>query len=332
MSRLPAITAGPRRRWLLALGANGLMQGLCAAASSLALGRLANDAALLPSAAVITTGAALLIVLKRVELDTAEQLGQDYAIDVRDRLYRRVLEDRAADGSTPRPAAVLLRFTTDLNGLRQWASQGLAVLIGDGALLLVVLAVLAAVAPLLAAIALGGSLLMLAVTLLLRRRLHAANQSLRQLRSRLSATVARRLHEAKPDNDVRRDCRRLRRRGEDVALVARDRARIQGTVRGAATAIGLVTVAAMVLAAHRLPGAVPTSGSVLVAIALGGLVAAPLRRMTRAFEIRQSHRVARQRIERLLRPDERLPTESPDVAESEPEKVSGNAGPLFPVA
>lgn len=302
MSRLPAIAAGPRRRWLLALAANGLGQGLCAAAASLALGRLADDAALPPSAAVIAASGALLIVLKRVELDAAERLGQDYAIDVRDRLYRRVLDDRAADGSTQRPAAVLLRFTTDLNGLRQWASQGLAVLIGDGALLLVVLAALATVAPLLAAIALAGSLLMLAVTMLVRRRLHDTNLRLRQLRSRLSATVARTLNEVDADPDHRRDRRRLRRRGEEVALAARDRARVQGTVRGAATAIGLLTIAAMVVAAHRLPGAVPAAGSAVVAIALGGLVAAPLRRLTRAFELRQSHRVARQRIERLLRP------------------------------
>lgn len=299
MSRLPAIAIGRRRRWLLLLGGNGLLQGMAAAAASLALGRLGaaggEDLARGPLA-IVALAALLLALLKQRELIVAERLGQDYAIDVRDRLYAAA----CSAGGVP-ASSLLLRFVTDLNGLRQWASRGLAVLIGDGAFLLMLLLAIAVQAPWLATVAAGGTLALGAVMLATRTRLHGADSELRRLRARLSGGLARRLARAPADLDLPAERRRLRRRGAALAEAAIERARWQGLTRGAAIAIGLLTLGAMLLVArHAAPAAGP--GAVVSMIAIASLITAPLRRLARAFELRQTWRVARARAETLLRP------------------------------
>jgi ATP-binding cassette subfamily B protein len=301
--RLPPIARGPRRGWLALLAANGLLQGLAAAAASLALGRLAGAATGTDqtAAALLTVAAAalLLALLQQRERVDAERLGQDYAIEVRDRLFESAFADlRGAAG--PSPGAVLLRFVSDLNGLRQWASRGLAVLIGDGLFLAVLLLVIGIAAPLLAAVAGGGVLLLGGLMLLVRRPLRAADGELRRLRARLSGGVARRLAERGPDFELHRERRRLRRRGEALAEAAIERARWQGITRGAALAVGLLTIAAMLLIAGRSAIAAEP-GALVTVIAVASLIGAPLRRLARAFELRQTWRVARARAESLLR-------------------------------
>ncbi len=297
MSGLPPIAAGARRRWLLKLAANGLLQGLAAAAASLSLGRLAGSMTTAPLV-VVATAAALLALLKQRELIDAERLGQDYAIEVRDRLFAAALATQ--EGRRPAaPGALLLRFVSDLNGLRQWASRGLAVLIGDGLFLASLLLVIAVATPWLAAVAAGGVLLLAGLMVLIQRPLRAADSELRRLRARLSGGIARRLSDAGPGFDLPREQRRLRRRGEALAAAAIARARWQGVTRGAAVAIGLLTIAAMVQVAA--PASAATGpGAVISVIAIASLIAPPLRRLARVFELRQTWLVARARIESLL--------------------------------
>lgn len=301
MSGLPPIGAGRRRRWLALLAGIGLLQGGSAALASLALGRLAGHSATADAApvlALIAVAALLLALLKQRELIVAERLGQDYAIEVRDRLFAAAL---AADRQSRdrAPAALLLRFVTDLNGLRQWVSRGLAVLIGDGLLLIVLLSVIAIGAPWLAAVALAGTVLLGLLMLAVRAPMAAADGALRQRRARLSSGLANRLSKSAAALDAGRERRRLRRRGSALAEAAISRARWQGVTRGAAVAIGLLTVAAMLVVAGR-KSEFAEPGAMVTVIAVASLIAAPLRRLARAFELRQTWRVARSRAESLL--------------------------------
>lgn len=301
MSALPPIAVGPRRRWLALLAGNGLVQGGGAAVASLALGRLSGlpaDADVAPMLAAIAAAAVVLAVLKQRELIDAERLGHDYAIEVRDRLFAAALAADRRDGDR-RPAALLLRFVTDLNGLRQWVSRGLAVLIGDGLFLLVLLSVIAVDAPLLAAVALAGTALLGLVMLAVRAPMAAADGELRQRRARLSAGIANRLSKPAVTLDAGRERRRLRRRGTALADAAINRARWQGVTRGAAIAVGLLTIAAMLIVAVRAPG-LAEPGATVTMIAVASLISTPLRRLARAFELRQTWRVARARAESLL--------------------------------
>ena len=131
---LPRLLSGPRRALMIRLLLNGVAQ----AASAFAMAWLLREAmsglrtgapAGTPSWQIIggLVLAALVILGLRVrEQIDAERLGQDYVMKTRLRLFQRLA---AAPARTERPARfglTMTRMITDLNGLRNWVSMGVA--------------------------------------------------------------------------------------------------------------------------------------------------------------------------------------------------------------
>lgn len=304
--QLPPVFFGPRRRWLLLLIANGTAQGALAAGAALligsAFGSQSHSTALLVSGLLLAT--ALAALLKAAEAVHAERLGQHYAAGVRVQLFAHLAgADPAASGQLSR-GVLMLRFVTDLNGLRLWASQGLARLWSCAALLLAALGLLALQSPTLALAASGGVVLVAAVLLLASPQLQQRERALRRQRGRLAGKAHRRLGSlARLQREGRgaEATAQIERRSTEVAEAAIHRAQLRGLLRGVAEAGAWIALIGVVLAGRAgLASGALNLAQLFSALTLTGLLAAPLALVERAIEYRHGHRVAREKLLRLL--------------------------------
>lgn len=156
---LPPLLSARRRRWLLALMANGLARALLAAGALVGL-RLAmaepGPALPLPVliGAMVLGFAAAAWLMRRETLD-AEALAQHYIAHVRLRLFDRLATFTPAQIQRRSRGGVLMRFVGDVQALRGWVGRGIARGIVAGAMLAMLWPMLAWLAPALAAVAAG---------------------------------------------------------------------------------------------------------------------------------------------------------------------------------
>lgn len=306
MNRVPPVFSGARRRWLLQLIANGIAQGLLAALAALWVGRAFGeqtlDTPLLLGGFAI--GAALAAWLKAQEAVTAERLGQHYAAGVRVQLFEHLTRADPARAQGLSRGGLMLRFVTDLNGLRLWASQGIARLWASGAMLMSALLLLAWQAPTLALAAGLGLLAVTSALLLAAPRLEAAERQLRRERGRLAKSAHRRLERLQAIQQAGRgaaETARIQRDSAAVSAAAVQRARLRGLLRGAAETGGWLALVGVVLAGRAgLADGSLSLPQVFSALTLAGLMAAPLALIERAIETRHGHRVAREKLDHLL--------------------------------
>lgn len=290
--RLPALRRGSRRSPLLRLLAAGLAQGALAFVVVLLFARIGTAPLAQTVAALLALGLALGL-LRAIETVEAERLGQAYVRALR----RRLLERLDAAGGGGARGSLWLRLTGDLNGLRRWVGTGLARSLCALAMLATLGLALLVQAPWMALAlpaALGPPLLAM---LLLQARLRLREQTLRRARARLATEVDRWLDRHRPaavspvSEPRPQQQRLLRLRGRRVAAAAVARARVHALVRGLAECAPLSATAALLLAmpAHQ-------TGVLLSILALAGLIAAPLRDLGLAWEMRQSYVVARHQV------------------------------------
>lgn len=306
MNTLAPIFSGPRRRWLLLLVAMGLLQGALAAAAALWIGHAFGENAYATPLllAGFVAGALLAAALKAREAVLAERLGQHYATGVRVQLFEHLTRaDTAASGKLS-AGVLMLRFVTDLNGLRLWASQGLARLWSASATLLAALGLLAVQAPQLALAAAAGVLLVAAVLLLASQRLQGRERSLRRARGRLAGSAHKRLAGLEALQQQGRgaaETERIRRKSAAVSEAAIARARLRGLLRGVAEAGAWLALVGVVLVGREgLASGAYSLPQVFAALTLAGLLAAPLAQIERAIEYRHGHRIAAEKLQRLL--------------------------------
>lgn len=306
MADIPKPYAGRRRLLLLRLIANGIAQGASAGLFALALRGLldAQGPSRMPwllfaglSASVLITGG-----LRWLERIDAERLGQSYVNHVRLRLFDHLGRIPPSRLQRIRHGNLSLRFVGDMSVLRFWASRGLARVWVAGAMILGVLIVLATLDPrfaLAVAFVLGcgaaamryGSGALDASVRVARKRQGRFAASINEQLLRLPMIQAYARRDAERAAVVERS-RRLR--NAAVSLAIRSGLMIAIT----AVTTGLATIAVILIGSL---GARHTHGTMLAALLLVSLLATPLHRLGRVFELWRSARVAREKIEALLR-------------------------------
>lgn len=294
-TQLPSLRAGSRRAPLIALLGIGLGQGITAFAVVFLIGRLDDAASRDQTLALLLVLALLLGALKALETVQSETLGQVYVRALRRRLVERLFAEGPEALQRHRRGALWLRLSSDLNGVRQWIAAGLARVFCALPMLAALIAGLAVTQPLLALLALAALAAVGGLALALRSTLHERERGLRRARGRLAGHVddcLGALADPRAAHDARLDT--LRRRSRDVADASVARARLHGALRGTTETVTLLAVVA------ALAWALTHGGDALSALALFGMLTAPLRDLARAWELRQSHVVAGARLRALL--------------------------------
>lgn len=301
MSALPHLFRGSRRAPMQRLLALGLAQGVAAFATVHLLGQLALGRANVWLLLGLAGAALALGVLHVLEVIEAERLGQAYTRALRRRLLEHLWGAGSAALSQFGRGGLWLRLTSDLNGLRQWISLGVARLVCALPMLLALVVSLAFTQPPLAAVALFVLGVLAGLAAALRAALRRRETELRRARGRLAGQVDRALTRLATDAHPQagdRTLTTLRRRGREVERTAIARARLHGLLRGSAQFLALgTTVAAMAWTLHTVPDARDGAAS---ALALLALLAAPLRDLERAWEMRQSYVVAGSNLRRVF--------------------------------
>jgi ATP-binding cassette, subfamily B, bacterial len=303
---MPTPFAGKRKALLVRLIANGIAQGASAGMFALALRALLDTQG--PSRAPWLLFAGLLISvlitggLRWLERIDAERLGQSYVKHVRLCLFDHLGRIPPSRLLRIRHGNLSLRFVGDMSVLRFWASRGLARVWVAGAMIAGVLSVLAmldlrfalAVALVLgcgAAVMRFGAGALDASVRVARKRQGRFAASINEQLLRLPMIQAYARRDAERAAVVERS-RRLR--NAAVSLATRSGLMIAIT----AVTTGLATIAVILIGSL---GAQHTHGTLLAALLLVSLLATPLHRLGRVFELWRSAHVAREKIEALLR-------------------------------
>jgi len=311
----PPPLLGGRRPWLLgALVLNGAGQAVAAMATALLVEKSFNRVtaegaegslgALAPYAAGLTAAALAVGLLRARERSDAERLGQSYVHALRTTMYRqlsalapRALQRRSQGG-------VMLRFVGDLSAIGQWVSLGLSRLLVGSTFVLGALVALAFVS---APIAVGVAVVLAAGScsaLLAARLVGERAREVRRERARLATNVNEKVAAigvVQVFGQTRRERRRLRRQSTSLgqAMVARAQAigRLRGITEGTAL---LASVAVLTVGAREVAAGRASAGTVVAAMAIVGLLVAPLRDLGRVNEYRSNSRVAMEKVRDFL--------------------------------
>ena len=254
MNRLPRLMRGRRVALAMLLGANGLGQALAAAAIAFATRHVFDSIGAIDVSAfaALLAAASTISVLRYRERVDAEKLGQDYVVEIRERLFRHLLDQRARDVSMRSKGGTLLKFVGDLTAMRLWVTMGLARLWVMGTTLAGAFAALAVLDTRLALVVCLPILLGASAIVFSGTRIRETAREARRHRARLTGDVAERLANlavVQAFGQSEREWRRVRRRGRVLRDAMIDRARAIGRVRGLAElTTGVATVAALACA------------------------------------------------------------------------------------
>lgn len=320
MSELPAITADGRRVRIGLVAALAVAQAAATALAAFATREVfvtIHAGGPLPGTALalIALAGALMALCRIGERDVAEQLGQDYAAAVRQRIFAHLARCPSRELMQRRSGALALRFVGDLAAVRGWASRGIARLISAGLVLPAATAVLFVLDPLLglsAALPLAAGLLLM---LFAGRRLRPAHDRLRRSRARLAADMSERVMQAPQLRLIGRmeaENARLTRRTGRLADAARRRARRAATLRAIADVSAGLAAAALLFATLRTGLPAATAAGALAAV---GLVVQPMRDLASVWDHLGAWQSARLRCLALLGipPLRRTSRRSPDA-------------------
>ena len=325
MSRMPPIAADGRRRQIAMVAALAFGQAIAAGVAAFSTRDVfaalrADDlaAAYGPIALIALSGLAI-AGLRIAERIIGEQVGQDYAAALRERLFTHLSRMPARAVAGKRAGGLALRFVGDLAAVRGWVSLGLARLISASIVLPGAGLVLFMLNPALAAAAITPIILGLIVMSVIGWRLAPAHKRLRSRRARLAADMSERIPHA-PElrllGRVHIEKQNRARRTAQLIAAALDRAKGAGTLRAMPDAASGLAAAALFIAAFR-SGAAPAE--VAGAMAALGLVVQPMRSLAGVWDKHRAWIAARDKCRSLLA--------SPRLAKPKA-KPAANAAPL----
>jgi ABC-type multidrug transport system fused ATPase/permease subunit len=295
---LPPLFSGKRRALIVALVLAAFGLATCSVATALLMAWLlagGRDNVALPlsglTAAILGIG--FLQVLERV---LAEKLGQDYVQQIREKLIRESL----TPGSQTSLGITIARTTNDLSSIRNWIVLGLAPVIAGVPVIAGLGAALWILSPPLAAAGMVPLCLLGVVLFLLRHPAFARAQEVRRRRGRLAARVADIVSAAasvQAAGGTRREVRRIRSLGDQLAAAAVRQARTAGYLRASAAVAASASVAAVAGAGAGLNTDTSIIAAALTAV---GMMSAPVAETGRIIEYRQKFRAARTIIAPLM--------------------------------
>lgn len=311
---LPRMFSGSRRRLFFKLIFIGFAQAGVTVATALLIkfvfdhwitgegSELNQQVAVIATAMVVTMCiAALLRFRERVD---AERLGQSYSYAIRLALYDhlvtiapRALQKRSRGGS-------LLRFIGDLTALRQWMSQGLAVLAVAAITTIVALIALAFLNLMLAAavafVMLIGAVLALASGSKMKERVRET----RRRRAYIAANVNEKisyLPVVQVFDQSNRERKHLVKQSRRLLEAMVNRARIVGRLRSITEATnGLATGAVLFVGAVEVSEGRATPGMVVASMSVLGMLLPALRNMGRIYEYWHAYKVGMDRIRSFM--------------------------------
>lgn len=301
---LPRIYAGHRRKLLIRLVGNGLLQ----AATAFALARLLHRALVgarggelsWPLVAGVAASGLVMLALRTAEAGDAERLGQDYVTRVRLRIFERLARRPLVAGGRARWGVTMTRLISDLNSLRNWVSEGIARAIVATITLAGLVGALAWLGSGAAIAATAMILLTALATAALTPTLRSYVREARRRRGRLANNLGEKVfafQTVRHFGNTARELRRVRahsRRLRD-ALVRRMRAaRVLRSVPAAAKPMAVALLIAVVATGEH------TGAEIAVAILLLGMIAAALGDLTRAWDYRLAFEEGRRRIGEVL--------------------------------
>lgn len=309
---LPPLWRGRRRMVLVGLALSSLVQALLVVGAAL-IGRALVDREIslsgAQSLALLVTVLLGVALLRRWQIVQAERLAQNYIAEVRLALFDTLATMSPMGRLKHSRGGVMLRFVGDAQALRVWVGFGIPGLVSAGIAWLALVGGLALLDAALAAVALVvGSLAGLGMLWTLPPLAKAVREA-RLRQAYISANVYDKLATLSVMQSAAqqgRERRRLQRQNERLAHAMALRAAAQGRHHFAldlALACLALSVIGLLLfdtqGAHsvQIPG---TTGQLIGALGLIGLLGAPLRRIGRALEQRTSAQVARERIAEFL--------------------------------
>ncbi len=312
--RLPALYKGRRRRHLLALFANGLLQALLATALAWQAQAMFDGQVMEPAgdyrsaleyAARLLLLSVLIALLRRRERMDAELLGQLYVRDLRKRLFARLLRSQHASIAAQRRGQLLIRFVSDLNAVRQWVSLGLARLGVAAIVISLVMVALWWLHPLFM-LTVGGSLVLTAAALW--RQGATLRQAIAEVRRRQGYLAANMTEKIAAVSTIQlfgqaeRERRRLARQNRRVIQAAGEKAAAIGSLRAIIEiGVGLAFAAGLLVTAILASDGQVSPGTFVAVFTLIGFLSTPLRDVGRVHEYWLANRVALANIQRLMR-------------------------------
>jgi ABC-type multidrug transport system fused ATPase/permease subunit len=333
MTNLPRPTDGRRRGLLARLIGNGLGHAVCTAVHALtveaAFDRFVGASVGLTWSTGVAYGAALIAssggiaLLRAFERTTAERLGQDFAFDVRMRLYDRIanLAPRVLQRKTQ--GGIMLRFVGDLSALQKWATFGLARIVVAAT---ATLGAMVALAVLSTRMALVVGVVMLVGTALTISRGHPLRQASRRARhdrSTLAANVNEKIASmavVQAFGRVVSERSRIEEEGRRLVESTVSKARVVGQLRGTADATaGVAWAAALLVGSAEIGAGRATPGTVAATMTIVGLMLSPLRDLGRVQEYWHDSRVSLEKIQRFM--------DLPSLVAEAPNAVDLSPGP-----
>ncbi len=262
-------------------------------------------AGLIATYAVGLVGAVSLAAgMRAAERVAAERLGQHYVTQVRADLFDHLTKVPARLLGQRNRGNMLLKFVGDLTALRSWVSLGLAQLIVAGIALTLAVAALtvmdAGIGLAVAAILALGAL----ATWRTSPRLTASSRLARNRRAKLTGEVTERLTHIgvlQAAGQERREHRRIGKLSQKVSEAMIDRARASGLTRAVAEGTaGMTTVAVVLVGALQVQAGRTSTGTVVGAVAVVGMLTGHLRDLGRVAEYAAGAKVARDAARRFL--------------------------------
>ena len=242
------------------------------------------------------------------------EIGLQHAANLRNSLFRRIIEDPSLKAQKTDKGTLLLPFVGDLTASRRWFGEGLAR--GSAALVLIPV-LLALIATRSAELALGLAIVLalsLLCSLALSRPLDHAVREVRRHRGGLTAFIAGRLDAAatiKASGRTRRELRKVETRTEKLSDAERRRAWVTGLMRGLALLTNSILVLITLLIGGRIiASGEATPGAIVAILSLVGLLAGGMTDLSRAFELWHPAKIAESRINKILRAKPRRRTAS----------------------
>jgi ABC-type multidrug transport system fused ATPase/permease subunit len=303
-SRLPPILLGLRRWHFAGLLTIGVVQGLLAVVWSLAVGELLRRAGQDRHGALVLCGmlaalAAVTAVALIGERVLAERLGQSWVNEVRVTVFERITRSPVRDHRRS-TGATTLRLVGDASALRRWASLGLARLAVAVPMAAGALTALVVIAPQIGIVVgttiIGGTV----ATGYLNPRLREADRSSRRRRARIAAHVTERVANRQvmqAFGQEQAEIRRLERQGTRLGRTMIKRAGAIGAIRAAGEATTLLAMVAALTVAAVDTTAIADLAAIMAVL---GMLATPLRDLTRVSEYHASARVAREKLNEVL--------------------------------
>jgi len=248
----------------------------------------------------LALAASLTALMRYGERVTAERLGQQFTYDARLALFDQLvviapwtLQKRSRGGH-------LLRFIGDLTALRQWVSQGLAILTVASVTAISALIALSFINAILAATVAVVLLIGAGVSLASGQKIHDKVKESRKFRARIAANVNEKiayLPVVQVFNQIPRERSRISKQSLRLKQAMINRAKIVGRLRGVTEASnGFATICVLFVGSYEVSQGQATPGMVVASMSILGMLLPSFRNLGRIYEYWHSYQVALERI------------------------------------